>query len=85
MEYPKPDSKKIKRIKENCLEMTENHIECMSNLRDCPVVCANGSNKTERRFKCKTSYRRRSNKKEETEDGHQLCTFNFTVKWDGAG
>ena len=27
----------------------------------------------------------RSNKKEETEDRQQLCTFNFTVKWDDSG
>ena len=31
------------------------------------------------------TYLGKSNKKEETEDGHQLCTFNFTVKWDDSG
>ena len=85
MEYLKPGSKQSEESKRIVWKRLKNHIECMSNLGDCQVVCASGSNKTEWRFKCKTSYRRRNNKKEEVEDGHQLCTFNFTVKWDDSG
>ena len=47
MEYLKPDSKQSEESKRIVWKRLKNHIECMSNLGDCQVVCASGSNKTE--------------------------------------